>query len=103
MELESFHVCIATGSRAHRPKEISPSVPIEFSKGSVIDSTEMSSIIDLPKSVVIFGGGVIAVEYATVYAELGVGVTIICPEDGLLSFIEEGKIQLDDSTTTINL
>ena len=88
VELDSFHVCIATGSRAHRPTELSQGVPITFSKGRVVDSTEISSITDLPRSVVIIGGGVIAVEYATVLAELKVGVTLICSETSFLPFVE---------------
>jgi len=38
VELQSKHVCIATGSRAHRPAEIRPGVPLPFTKGKVIDS-----------------------------------------------------------------
>jgi NAD(P) transhydrogenase len=89
VELESFHVCIATGSRAHQPNEVRKGVPIEFIKGLIVDATEISSITNLPKAIVIIGGGVIAVEYATVYAELGVGVTLICPENALLPFVEK--------------
>jgi pyruvate/2-oxoglutarate dehydrogenase complex dihydrolipoamide dehydrogenase (E3) component len=38
VELESDHVCIATGSRANRPKELKPGVPFPFTKGRVICS-----------------------------------------------------------------
>ena len=72
-ELETFHVCIATGSRAHRPSELLPGrTPIHFTKGLIIDATELGLITKLPKSIAIIGAGVIAVESATVYAELGV-------------------------------
>ena len=46
-------------------------------------------MLDLPKSVIIIGGGVIAVEYATVLAELSVGVTLICSESSFLPFVEK--------------
>jgi pyruvate/2-oxoglutarate dehydrogenase complex dihydrolipoamide dehydrogenase (E3) component len=88
LELEAQYVCIATGSRAHKPEVLANGVPIQFVENKVIDSTEMSAISELPKAVAIIGGGVIAVEYATVLAELGIGVTLLCPEDGLLPFLD---------------
>ena len=70
VEIESKHVCIATGSRSHRPAELRPGVPLPFTKGRVICSTEMGSLAELPTAVAIIGGGVIATEYATVLAEV---------------------------------
>ncbi len=54
-----------------------------------MDATKISSMSELPVSIFIVGGGVIAVEYATVFAELGVGVTLCCPKERLLSFLDE--------------
>lgn len=82
------HVCIATGSRPYRPSELRPGVPLPFTKGRVVCATEIGGISELPNAIVIVGGGVIAVEYATVFAELGVGVTLLCREDQFLSFLE---------------
>ena len=90
ISLETFHVVISTGSKAHKPSKLQPgNVPINFLKNKVIDTTEISTLTELPKSVVIIGGGVIAVEYATVLAELSVGVTLICPESSFLPFLEK--------------
>ena len=55
----------------------------------MIDATKISSISELPTSIFIVGGGVIAVEYATVFAELGVGVTLCCPRERLLRFLDD--------------
>jgi dihydrolipoamide dehydrogenase len=46
-------------------------------KQRIITSTEALSLSQLPKSLVIIGGGVIGVELASVYARLGTEVTII--------------------------
>jgi pyruvate/2-oxoglutarate dehydrogenase complex dihydrolipoamide dehydrogenase (E3) component len=47
-----------------------PGVPIPFEKGRIVCATEMGSLNDLPNSLAIIGGGVIATEYATVFAEV---------------------------------
>jgi len=83
------HVCIATGSRSHRPVELRPGVPLPFTKKRVVDSTEMGSMSQVPKAASVIGGGVIAVEYATVLAELGAGVSLLCPEASFLPFLEQ--------------
>lgn len=69
--LESTYYIIATGSK---PSSI-PGVVID--KQRIITSTEALSLSQLPKSLVIIGGGVIGVELASVYARLGTEVTII--------------------------
>lgn len=47
----------------------------------------MGQIAELPNAVAIIGGGVIAVEYATVLARLGVGVSLLCQEKDFMSFL----------------
>lgn len=54
---------------------------LPFKKGVVVDATEMGTIVDLPDSCAIIGGGVIAVEYANVLAGLGVGVSLLCKDE----------------------
>jgi NAD(P) transhydrogenase len=49
----------------------------------------MGNLISVPGAAAVIGGGVIAVEYATVLAELGVGVSLICQEDQFLPFLED--------------
>ncbi|KAK8681219.1 hypothetical protein V6N13_053626 [Hibiscus sabdariffa] len=57
------HILIATGSRAHRP-----AIP---GQELGITSDEALSLEDLPKRAVIFGGGYIAVEFASIWRGLG--------------------------------
>lgn len=44
---------------------------------AVWDSTDALNATELPKSIVIVGGGVIGMEFATLYHELGVPVTVV--------------------------
>lgn len=87
VELPTSKICVATGGRAHRAKELAPGVPIPFTKGIVIDSTEMGQISNLPNAAAVIGGGIIAVEYATVLAKLGVGVSLLCKDEEFMPFL----------------
>ncbi len=64
-------IIIATGS-----SEIIPSVPGVNLPG-VIYSREALAITDLPASLAVIGGGVIALEMASIFAAFGVSVTIV--------------------------
>lgn len=73
------HAILATGSQ---PSHL-PGIPIKES-GRVMDSTGALNLIDIPKSLFIFGGGYIALEMGTVYASLGSRVTLAVRSDRLL-------------------
>uniref|UniRef100_A0A6U8N6N8 NAD(P)(+) transhydrogenase (Si-specific) n=1 Tax=Eutreptiella gymnastica TaxID=73025 RepID=A0A6U8N6N8_9EUGL len=77
------NICIATGSRAARPDTV------PFMKDRIVDSTEICSTLamGLPKTCGIIGGGIIAVEYATVLASVGVGITIFCNKDRFMTML----------------
>ncbi|XP_039020758.1 glutathione reductase, chloroplastic-like [Hibiscus syriacus] len=62
------HILIATGSRAHRP--LIPGQELG------ITSDEALSLEDLPKRAVVFGGGYIAVEFASIWRGLGADVNL---------------------------
>lgn len=93
IEMDALNVCICTGSRAYRPSELSNGVSLPFAKGKVLCSTEMGSLPAVPSSAAVIGGGVIAVEYATVLSELGVGVSLITKDESFLPFLEKGLRQ----------
>ncbi|CAM9626413.1 unnamed protein product, partial [Choristocarpus tenellus] len=67
--------------RPNRPATLPSGASLPFKKGIVVDATEMGTLTNLPNAVAIIGGGVIAVEYANVLAQLGVGVSLICKEE----------------------
>mmetsp|Transcript_81642 Transcript_81642/g.143974 ORF Transcript_81642/g.143974 Transcript_81642/m.143974 type:complete len:490 (-) Transcript_81642:194-1663(-) len=77
LQFGARNICIATGSRPNRPAHI------PFQKDRIIDSTEITSTLGkgLPKTIAIIGGGIIGVEYATVLASVGVGVSIFCKKE----------------------
>ena len=52
--------------------------------GRVLTSTEALNMVDMPKSAIVLGGGVIGVEFASVWKSFGVDVTIV---EGLPSLV----------------
>jgi dihydrolipoamide dehydrogenase len=72
------HAVIATGSR---PATV-PGLSIDSPR--VMDSTSALDLPDVPKSLLVVGGGYIGLELGTVYAALGSKVTVVEMTDGLL-------------------
>ncbi len=64
-------IIIATGSKAVRP----PSFP--FDDSIIMDSTSLLTRKELPKSIIIVGGGYIGCEFASILNAVGVDVTIV--------------------------
>ena len=71
IEIETDKVIIATGSK---PSSL-PGITID--KKRVITSTEALNLTEVPKHLIIIGGGVIGLELGSVYARLGSKVTVI--------------------------
>jgi dihydrolipoamide dehydrogenase len=71
MEIEADKIILATGSE---PVQI-PTIP--FDGQTIISSKETLALQQIPKSMVIVGGGAIGCELACVYAAVGTKVTII--------------------------
>lgn len=72
------HCILATGSV--------PAVPKPFQIGSprVMDSTGALKLEEIPKTLLVIGGGYIGLEMGTVYAELGSKVSVVELTDALL-------------------
>jgi NAD(P) transhydrogenase len=77
------YVVIATGSRPRNPAD----VPIDHEH--VLDSDSILSLTYLPRSLAVIGSGVIATEYACIFAALGVAVTMIDKSPRPLAFLDE--------------
>lgn len=75
-------VLIATGSRPYRP-EVFP-----FADPRVYDSDTILNLHDIPREMLVVGGGVIGCEYACMFAALGVRVTLLEGRDRLLTFLD---------------
>jgi dihydrolipoamide dehydrogenase len=70
-ELAFEHAIIASGSRP----TIVPSLWIDSPR--VLDSTGALALEDIPKSMLVIGGGYIGLEMGTVYAALGTEITVV--------------------------
>ncbi|MGA7802151.1 MAG: Si-specific NAD(P)(+) transhydrogenase [Gammaproteobacteria bacterium] len=76
-------IVLAAGSRPRRPADV------PFDRERVLDSTSILKMRRLPGSLIVVGGGVIACEFATIFAPLGVSVTVIDSHEQLLAYLDE--------------
>ena len=83
--LETKNVLLATGSRV---KEL----PFAPSNGeNILTSDHILSIKKIPKSLCIVGGGVVGMEFASLFARMGSEVTVVEYMDQILPF-EDGEV-----------
>ena len=84
---EAKNVLIATGTKP----ATSPKVPINGT--SIINSDLVLDLPNLPKTIIIVGGGVIGVEYCCMFAALGVRVTLVERRPRLLEFADQEIVE----------
>lgn len=78
---------IATGSI---PRKLNlPGFEQGYNNGVIITSDEALSLSEIPKNFVVIGGGVIGVEFATLYAGLGSNVTILQGVERILEVLDQ--------------
>ncbi len=80
--LKATAIVIATGTRPHHPEGV------DFDHRFTYDSDTIIDLDILPRSLTIVGGGVIGCEYASIFAHVGVKVTIVDDRRQLLSFLD---------------
>lgn len=85
-EVEFDNALIAVGTRPHRPNNV------PFDGERVFDSDEILELGRLPRTLTVIGGGVIGVEYATIFSALDVPVTLIEPRRTILDFVDREVI-----------
>ena len=76
-------ICHCLGFAARDPQEM------DVDHEHILDSESILSMTYLPQSIAVLGSGVIAMEYATIFANLGVKVTVIDRSPLALSFLDE--------------
>src|SRR5882672_2458310 len=81
--LAAGHIIIATGSRPYHPPGL------DFSHPRVCDSDSILKYPEQPFAMTIYGAGVIGCEYASIFVNLGVKVTLVNTQERLLSFLDE--------------
>ncbi|MCW5976663.1 MAG: Si-specific NAD(P)(+) transhydrogenase [Bryobacteraceae bacterium] len=86
-EFEAEHIVIATGTKP----SVSPKVPINGR--TIINSDQVLQMPEIPKSMIVVGGGVIGVEYTCMFAALGVRVTLIEKRTRLLDFADSEMVE----------
>jgi dihydrolipoamide dehydrogenase len=83
-QIEAEKTIIATGSK---PASL-PNIKID--KQRVITSTEALELKEIPKNLIIIGGGVIGLELGSVYARLGAKVQVIEFLDSIIANMDRG-------------
>jgi NAD(P) transhydrogenase len=86
-DIHADSVVIAVGTHPTKPTNV------PFDKANVITSDELVGLPDMPRSMIIVGGGVIGTEYASMLAALGVKVTIVEGRERLLEFVDREIIE----------
>jgi NAD(P) transhydrogenase len=81
--LKADFFVIATGSRPYHPPDV------DFSHARVLDSDSVLGLRHTPRSMTIYGAGVIGCEYASIMSYLDVKVNLVDTRDRLLSFLDD--------------
>ncbi len=83
-EITGTNIIIATGSKPS-------SLPfIKLDKKRIITSTEALTLTEVPKHLILIGGGVIGLELGSVYSRLGAKVSVIEFMDGIIPTMDKG-------------
>lgn len=81
-------VVLASGSRPRRPSNV------PFDKKTVLDSTSILNLRHLPESLLVVGGGVIACEFVSIFAALGVQVSVVDSHAQLLAYLSADVVDV---------
>jgi NAD(P) transhydrogenase len=77
------HVVLAPGSRPYRPEDI------DFDHPRVRDADTILELQDTPRSLLVYGAGVIGCEYTSIFRKMGVKVDLLNTRDRLLAFLDD--------------
>jgi NAD(P) transhydrogenase len=101
-EHQADYIVIAVGTKP----AVSPKVPLN--DRNIINSDQILQLKEIPKTLIVVGGGVIGVEYACMFATLGVRVILVERRPRLLEFADQEMVEalsyhLRDSRVTMRL
>ncbi|WP_428486683.1 Si-specific NAD(P)(+) transhydrogenase [Rhodopila sp.] len=85
--VEGIKIMIAVGTRPYRPADV------PFNGINILDSDDILQVPHLPRSLTVVGGGVIGVEYATIFSALDVNVALVESRPSFLEFIDHELIE----------
>lgn len=83
-EIKCKNILIATGSE---PTSL-PAGLLDIDEEYVVSSTGALDLKNIPKKMIVVGGGVIGLEMGSVYARLGTEVTVIQHTDRICPFLD---------------
>jgi NAD(P) transhydrogenase len=86
-EFESQYIVIATGTKP------AANAKVPINGRNIIDSDQILSMPQIPRTLIVVGGGVIGVEYACMFATLGVRVIIVEKRPRLLEFADTEMVE----------
>lgn len=96
--ISAAKILIATGSRPRRPTNI------PFDGWRVVDSDEILLLEQVPRSMIIYGAGVIGAEYACIFATLGVEVTVVDSRSRIMQYLDyEVGLELQHSIEALGV
>ncbi|MDQ6434502.1 Si-specific NAD(P)(+) transhydrogenase [Mesorhizobium sp. LHD-90] len=101
-EVGFTNALVSVGTRPFRPNTV------PFDGKRVFDSDDILELTTLPRTLTVVGGGVIGVEYATIFSALDVPVTLIESRQTILDFVDRELVddfmhQLRDRGVTLRL
>jgi len=96
-------IIIAVGTKPYMPPDVMP-----VDNDYILDSDSILQMKKLPASITIIGGGVIGIEYASIFATLGIVVTLVDRNKRLLRFVDTEIVdsliqQMREAKTTFRL
>ena len=86
--IEADRILVATGSRPSVPA-LSGLDSVPYLTSDLLDADEAGRLTELPESIIVLGGGYIAVELAQMFARLGSRVTIVARSELLRGYEPE--------------
>jgi len=86
-DFEGEYIAIATGTKP----AVNPKVPINGR--NIITSDQILTMPQVPRTMIVVGGGVVGVEYACMFATLGVRVIIVEKRPRLLEFADSEMVE----------
>jgi NAD(P) transhydrogenase len=87
VEMEAGNIIIATGTKP----AVSAKVPLNGK--TIVNSDQVLQMAEVPKTLIVVGGGVIGVEYTCMFAILGVRVILVEKRPRLLEFADSEIVE----------
>src|SRR5580704_9629896 len=85
--VQGTYILIASGTRPAQ----SPSIPIDGKR--IVDTDRLPELSDLPREIIVIGGGIIGLEYASMFAALEIRVTLIEQRPQILEFVDREIVE----------